>query len=192
MKINKKDPSIVEFKKALDLDFCEEIISKFNKDKRVGEGGVISEPGDGQIDKSIRQTQVLNLSDFEDWKQEDTILFTSLSKHLDKYKEHVAKVFYLTPFHVSTCTDSGYQLQKTIPGGFYTWHVDAINNTVPMRKLTYMWYLNSCEEGCTEFAFGQKIKPEAGKLLIFPSTWPYVHQGTPPKTTKYVCTGWLS
>lgn len=192
MKINKKDPSIVEFKKALELDFCEEIISKFNKDKRVVEASVINELGEIQINNSVRQAQLLNLSDLEDWKQEDAILFTSLSTQLDKYKEHVTKVFYFSPFYFSTCVDTGYQIQKTIPGGFYKWHVDAVNNTVSMRKLTYMWYLNSCEEGCTEFVFGQKIKPEAGKLLIFPSTWPYVHRGTPPKTTKYVCTGWLS
>ena len=192
MKINRKDPSIVEFKKTLDLDFCEKIIFRFNRDKRVSEGSVVSDRGNVAIDKSIRQTQILNLSYFEDWKQEDTVLFTSLSKHLSKYIEHVNKIFYCSPFYSDPCVDSGYQIQKTVAGGFYKWHVDAINNIVPMRKLTYMWYLNSCEEGCTEFVFGQKIKPEAGKLLIFPSTWPYVHRGTPPKTTKYVCTGWLS
>ena len=191
MKINKKNPSIVEFKKALELNFCKEVIQKFNKDKRVIEGQVGSEPGKECLNKSIRQTQILNLSCFEDWKYEDNVFFTSLSGHLEEYLNYVNKIFHKTPFDCPP-VDSGYEIQKTIPAGFYKWHIDTINNTVPMRKLTYMWYLNSCEEGCTEFAFGQKIKPEAGKLLIFPSTWPYVHQGTPPKTTKYVCTGWLS
>ena len=192
MKINKCDPSIVEFEEALNLNFCKEIIRKFNKNKQIiEEGSVVGPQGECGVNKLVRQTQVLNISGLENWKEEDKIFFASLAKHLDQYLDHIIKIFYKTPCD-SSLVDSGYEIQKTIPRGFYTWHVDAINNTVPMRKLTYMWYLNSCEEGCTEFAFGQKIKPEAGKLLIFPSTWPYVHQGTPPKTTKYVCTGWLS
>jgi hypothetical protein len=191
MKVNKQNPSIVEFKKALQLDFCKQVIHKFNTDKRVIEGLIVNETGVECVDKSIRQTQVLNLSTCEDWKEEDNTFFTSLTTCLGPYLDHVVNIFYRSPFDCPP-VDSGYEIQKTSPKGFFTWHVDAIKNTVPMRKLTYMWYLNSCEEGCTEFAFGQKIKPEAGKLLIFPSTWPYVHQGTPPKTTKYVCTGWLS
>jgi Rps23 Pro-64 3,4-dihydroxylase Tpa1-like proline 4-hydroxylase len=190
MKINQQDPSIVEFQESLDLNFCKEVIHKFNKDSLKTKAQVVML--DQQIvDESVRQAQVLNISDIEHWKKEDKIFFESLAVSLQKYLNHIEKIFYKSPF-ICPPVDSGYEIQKTIPKGFFKWHADAINNTVPMRKLTYMWYLNSCEEGCTEFAFGQKIKPEAGKLLIFPSTWPYVHQGTPPKTTKYVCTGWLS
>jgi len=191
MKVNSQDPSIVEFEEALNLNFCKKVIHKFNKDKRKEEGLIINELGEQVLSKSVRQSQNLNLSCYEEWKHEDNVFFTSLSTHLDKYNTHIAKTFYRSPFECDI-SDSGYQIQKTIPGGFYSWHVDAINNTVPMRKLTYIWYLNSCKEGCTEFAFGQKIKPEAGKLLIFPSPWPYVHRGNPPKTTKYTCTGWIS
>ena len=191
MRINNRDSSIVEFDEALDLNFCKEVIHKFNRDKQIVDGTVVNLQGECYVNKLVRQTQVLNISGLENWKEEDKIFFASLARHLDKYIDHIVKIFYKSPFECSP-VDSGYEIQQTNPGGFYTWHADAINNTVPMRKLTYMWYLNSCEEGCTEFAFGQKIKPEAGKLLIFPSTWPYVHQGTPPKTTKYACTGWLS
>jgi len=191
MRVNSHDPSIVEFDEALDLNFCKKVIHKFNKDKKLEEGRIVNSTEGPCVDKLVRQTQVLLLSLYEDWKEEDNIFFTSLTVHLNKYVNHVTKLLFKSPFDCPP-VDSGYEIQKTIPEGFYKWHIDATNTTVPMRKLTYMWYLNSCEEGCTEFAFGQKIKPEAGKLLIFPSTWPYVHQGTPPKTTKYVCTGWLS
>ena len=46
--------------------------------------------------------------------------------------------------------------------------------------------------GYTEFLDGTKIQPEAGKLVIFPATWMYVHRGvSPKKETKYICTGWI-
>ena len=190
MKINQQDPSIVEFQEALDLNFCKEVIHKFNKDNLRTEAQVFTTES-GIVDKSVRRTQILNISYVEHWKEEDKIFFESLTVNLQKYLNHIGKIFYKSPF-ICPPVDSGYEIQKTTPKGFFKWHVDVLDNILPIRKLTYMWYLNSCEEGCTEFAFGQKIKPEAGKLIIFPSTWPYVHQGTPPKTTKYCCTGWLS
>ena len=61
------------------------------------------------------------------------------------------------------------------------------------RILTYLFYLNTIDEGGeTEFIDGTKIKPEKGKLLIFPATWPYVHKGNMPvSSNKYIVTGWL-
>ena len=60
----------------------------------------------------------------------------------------------------------------------YDWHHDDSNHVI--RKLTCIWYLNTLDEdsgGCTEFQCGKKIKPEEGKLLIFPATWNYLHRG---------------
>ena len=61
------------------------------------------------------------------------------------------------------------------------------------RKLTFIWYLNDIiEGGDTEFSSGLKIKPETGKIVIFPALWPWVHRGNPPKSeNKYICTGWV-
>ena len=37
-----------------------------------------------------------------------------------------------------------------------------------------------------------KIKPKKGRLLIFPSTWTYIHGGnTPISNDKYIVTGWF-
>ena len=85
--------------------------------------------------------------------------------------------------------DTGYQIQETKPGGFYTWHHDQIGS----RTLTFIWYLNNIvEDGYTEFNTGLKIQPEMGKIVIFPGLWPWVHRGYPPKSeNKYICTGWI-
>mgnify|MGYP003330289874 CR=1 FL=1 len=89
--------------------------------------------------------------------------------------------------------DYGYQIQETLPDGFYDWHHDFFSTGKESRFLTYLWYLNTVEEGGhTEFIDGTKIKPEMGKLILFPAAWPFYHRGTKPiREKKYICTGWL-
>ena len=85
--------------------------------------------------------------------------------------------------------DTGYQIQKTQPGDYYIWHHDQTTS----RLVTFIWYLNDVkDDGYTEFIDGTRIQPEAGKLIIFPATWDFLHRGVSPKTeTKYICTGWV-
>ena len=64
-------------------------------------------------------------------------------------------------------------------------------NTDEVRYLTFILYLNSVEEGWTQFYNGNQVSPKAGRLVFFPATWTYVHQGYPPKQTKYLMTGWM-
>ena len=64
----------------------------------------------------------------------------------------------------------------------------------------FIFYLNDVEEGGeTGFLFKDedtndffKVKPEAGKLIIHPASWPYIHKGYMPKSDdKYILTTWL-
>ena len=59
--------------------------------------------------------------------------------------------------------------------------------------LTYIWYLNDVIEGGeTEFFGNYKIKPEVGKLVLFPACWSFPHCGLMPiSSNKYIITGWL-
>ena len=61
------------------------------------------------------------------------------------------------------------------------------------RMITYLWYLNDVDKGGeTEFWGTYKVKPEAGKLILFPATWSYPHCGNIPiSNAKYIITGWL-
>jgi hypothetical protein len=48
------------------------------------------------------------------------------------------------------------------------------------------------EGGETELCIDLKIKPEKGKLLIFPASWLYPHSGKMPiSNDKYIVTGWI-
>jgi hypothetical protein len=167
---------------SLSPEFCSHIIDKFEKDSRKHQGY-----SNFSINLDIKRSTDLHISNYKDeWKEEDNILFTSLTEAIKEYVMIHKKL--------SITHDKGYQIQRTRPGEFYDWHHDFYSNSTDgFRVLTYIWYLNDIQEGgYTEFIDGTRIQPETGKLLLFPATWTYIHRGvTPEKETKYICTGWL-
>lgn len=171
---------------ALTSEFCEHCIKKFKKDpnKTAGKTG-------GGVSLDIKQSTDLYITQLDDWKEEDQVFFNSLNETFKEYRDkHKKRLLWLFG---TEYTDYGYQIQETIPNGFYSWHHDFFSKGSESRFLTYLWYLNDVNEGGhTEFIDGTKIQPETGKLILFPAAWPFYHQGTPPlKENKYVCTGWL-
>lgn len=65
---------------------------------------------------------------------------------------------------------------------------------VSKRTLSVVLYLNNdFEGGETCFAWGTKYKPSPGTAIVFPSSWPFVHSGSPVVSgTKYVAVAWIS
>jgi hypothetical protein len=86
------------------------------------------------------------------------------------------------------------KIQKTRPGeGYHSWHYESTPNT-PYRKLATMLYLNDdFEGGETEFLYQHyRVKPKAGKFVIFPCDWAWAHRGNPPlDKDKYIVTAWV-
>lgn len=189
------DPLIWVKENVLTSEFCRSVIYKFEEDDRKNEGK-LGFPA--KVDLSKKQSTDLNISRLSNWKEEDIVFRDSLSTNLacfyDEVKERAKGVLAPNMGKNASLIDSGYQIQRTVPGGFYKWHADDNISPPYIRYLTYIWYLNDVQDGgYTEFSTGVKIQPEEGKLLIFPATWTYVHQGYPPRTeTKYISTGWLS
>ena len=79
--------------------------------------------------------------------------------------------------------------------GKYVYHNDfnADFNNNRYRVLTFLWYLNDIDDGGeTEFFNDFRIKPKAGKLILFPASWTFPHKGRIPiSDNKYIITGWL-
>ena len=59
-------------------------------------------------------------------------------------------------------------------------HVDVIDYASSRRFLSFFWYLNDVNEGGETVFSDLTIKPETGKLVIFPPLWMFPHQGNAP------------
>jgi hypothetical protein len=88
------------------------------------------------------------------------------------------------------------RIQKTDPGGgFHNWHFENYDAITCTRVVTWMFYLNDIEDGGeTEFLYlNKRIKPEAGRLVIWPASYTHAHRGNPPLLgSKYIITSWLN
>lgn len=85
-----------------------------------------------------------------------------------------------------------YQLLRYRTGQEYKAHADG--GTDIGRAISAVLYLNDDYKGGEiEFPnFGVKIKPEAGMLILFPSTYPYAHIAHPVTDgTKYAIVTWI-
>ena len=74
-------------------------------------------------------------------------------------------------------------LQKTNPTeGYHDWHSETNNIACANRTLVWSVYFNDLDDsGETEFLYQKKkIKPKAGRVLIFPGSFTHHHRGNPP------------
>jgi hypothetical protein len=72
-------------------------------------------------------------------------------------------------------------------------HFDAIHH-LANRYLVLLWYLNDVASGGeTRFAhLDISIRPQAGRLLVFPPYWMFQHEGTAPMSEdKYILSTYL-
>ena len=169
---------------ALPKSFCDNVIEKFEQDDRKRQGQV----GSG-VHLEIKRSSDLSITELEDWKSYDQAFFRCLNTQLKKYIRFLPEEYVKYSALNELGNDTGYQIQRTKPGDYYIWHHDQTKT----RLVTFIWYLNDVKDGgYTEFIDGTRIQPEAGKLIIFPATWDFLHRGVSPKTeTKYLCTGWV-
>ncbi len=182
---------ILEIENNLSPEKCEDIIKRFEKDDRKFPGIILTKDLTRDYKKSID----LCITGMEEWNDIDKYLYEKLKEGIIKYQNYISDAIGSNSHFFNGLVDSGYQIQRTSRGDYYSWHHDA--HMKSGRLFTYIWYLNTMDTctdgGATIFYGGRKIKPEQGKLLIFPATWTYVHAGMPVigDRTKYICTGWL-
>ena len=174
-------------------EFCRDVCLKMDSDDRK-ELGVFGR--NKKTDPNFKSSFDLRISGLFDWQEEDNVFFTTISDFLKKYQNDIqtstgGKFSSWDP--EDYFSDTGYQVKVYNPGGHYDWHQDYVIDCYNgVRELTFIWYLNDdFDEGETEFFNGDKIIPKIGRLLIFPSSWMYVHKGCTVKNkNKYISTGW--
>ena len=182
----KPNSFIFEKQNALPLDICQEMIRRFEEDKNNQYQGRVGQLANEE--KSIKRSTDLVTSGKENWKDLDQELFRSLGTAIKEFREDY-------PFFKGPFKDNGYAIPRTDPGEFYHWHIDGGSHEFAMRQLVAVWYLNDVEGpgGETEFSYQNiKVKPEAGKLCLFPPFWTHEHRGvTLEKGVKYIATTWV-
>lgn len=185
-----EDPFVKIYHNQLSKDFCTHLIDKFEQSPLKHPGVVGVGENSGVFNPETKTSTDLLISHHTEFKVEDLFLKDSLDLVMNDYFANLPdkKVPWF-----STLSDTGFQIQRTLPGERFIWHCDDNSPSLPLRKLAYIWYLNTVKEGGeTEFLHGEKIKPQVGKCLVFPSTWTYQHRGvTPVSNTKYICTGFI-
>ena len=201
---------VIEYPNAFPDDLCDEIIERFDKDENVSKGynGLY-----GPDTTTTKVSKDLMLSGRPEWSDMDSRLFDILSPYIQNYTEMLRVQFHFE--QTAHIRDLGYQIQKTEPGGYFSWHTDdnteiitdqtyttGVNRKAHCarnRMFTYILYLNDryeYEDGQTEFKFGdgntKLIRPEQGKLILFPANPFFPHRGVPLKNgVKYLMTGWV-
>ena len=182
----KANSFVYEIADALPKDVCQEMIRRFEKHEDEQYAGRI-----GQTvteDNSIKRSTDLVISGKPHWKDLDQALFRSLATVIKKFRETY-------PYFGGPFKDMGYAIQRTNPGEFYHWHIDGGSHEFSHRQLVAVWYLNDVPGpgGETEFKTQNiKIKPEQGKLVLFPPFWTHEHRGvTLEAGIKYIATTWV-
>ena len=188
-------------KESISKDMCEIIINKFINDERKVKGITM----DGESKHKV--TNEIIISGLDDWREIDEYLYEKLNMALKNYtkiflKKKSGEILNLDmSYHIADSIDFGYQVQSYKANeGYYGWHTDNVKNKIinnalnfnQDRVLTFIWYLNDVEVGGETEFLNFKIKPTAGKLLLFPATWTYPHKGNMPiSNDKFIVTGWI-
>ena len=181
---------IEEYRNVFPIDYCKQLIETFE------------------------QRASMQLTEHQTgFKNQDERIFMDMSNHNNMFHvdADLCKFFYQTVMTtyeekyrkkydslgaVVQHSPKGMSIQKTRPHqGYHAWHCENADLCTSSRLMAYTLYLNTVEEGGeTEFLYqGVKIKPEPGKLAIFPAYYTHPHRGNPIyKGIKYIVSGWYT
>ena len=191
-------------KKSLSAEVCCDLIELFENEERKYDGVT-----HGGVQKNIKDTKDFIIPENEPkWYKYYQLFHNELTRNLQLYLNKLNKndsfknenqntTSVYKYFENTTISQSIFMIQRYIMNeGRYVYHndfsIDLKNKK--NRVITYLWYLNDVLEGGeTDFPdLNLKVKPETGKLVLFPATWDFPHCGKMPiSSNKYIVTGWL-
>jgi hypothetical protein len=192
------DKFIVELPDFVPPKLCEQIIKKFESDSSKMEGYMEYGMGDGSHVYRPKYNTQLAVDGSSEWREIDSDIHTCVKKAVLKYMECVKYNFDYNQKHhpldrilnLTNMKDTGYCIQKIKKGDYFPWHFDgAIGSKLFIQIIIYLNTLDIEDGGRTEFPNGRSVKPDVGKILMFPCSWTFPHCGTKVKSDfKYICT----
>lgn len=202
---NSLEKYIYQNKFSIPNSLCKDIIELYEVQTSKYDGQTVS-----GIFKTIKNTTEFvipyNSPEISPWFKIEKFLYKELYKNLMNYIDIINNSENYKPEnnnnHNVFCLKGksfqmdGFQIQKYEKNkGIYIYHDDFFPeyDKKRYRVITFLWYLNTIEDGGeTEFWGNVKVKPEEGKLILFPSFWCFPHRGNVPiSDDKYVIAGWF-
>ncbi len=175
---------------VLSSTFCESLIKKFelnsNHEQQLTEW-------------ENRRFMEVNITSNITWEKENDVLVRTTKQlwkqYADQYKilleSQWPKVFGFEQF----------RMKRYLPNNIdqFSFHTDVGSYSSSRRFLSFLWYLNTVEEGGrTCFAYSPNDQPFAtvpaiqGRVLIFPPLWTHPHWGEKVISgPKYIISGYL-
>tara|TARA_B100000282_G_scaffold263058_1_gene212854 strand:- start:151 stop:735 length:585 start_codon:yes stop_codon:yes gene_type:complete len=185
---------IYEKKNTLDKEVCDGMISWYENKVSTGntKKNYTNTSKFGRKDSSISLCQ-----QFDSFKPFYNKINSIIHEHVERYFKK-----WRIEGNTNNYNITGYKLQKsTKGGGFTTWHseldifrLSPIDFFKSCRRFgVWMVYLNNTDSGYTDFMHQKlSVKPETGKLVIWPAYFTHTHRANPDlKEDKYIITGWL-
>ena len=199
------DKFILEIPNFLSHDLCNHLIEKFEKHADKIENGKLRYFVDGEHVDLEKPNKELDMSLYPDFKDVDATVQKYVSSAIKTYLKHLESEFDFNkkPFTHPMCqiitndriTDAGYFIHRIPHGSIYEWHTDQVpfgpktQSHGFVQAIIYLNTLQPHEGGCTEFVNGRKVRPEIGKMLMFPRSWTYPHSGERVEAPfKYILT----
>lgn len=185
---------ILEFNNVLSPELCKEVIKRFELDDRKSEGVIHGQ----KINEKLKRSIDLPFNFLPDWHDIKVKIFDNMSIYIKRFLDEINKkklipeeIMYNRMGMVETPWTN---IQRTDKDGFFDWHIDFCQEE--KRLFAFIYYLNTLDEedgGETEFYDGTKIRPEEGKLILFPTDLVHFHRGCVVKSnkSKYIVTGFI-
>ena len=202
------DNFILEIPNFVPPELCNEIVNTVKNDPSKLDTHPLNYYISGEIltvHGSRRSLSMVNHKEYTKFIKPMVKIFSDV---YDKYLEHLENTFKdynkdeeynMNPYireirsHKQITIEGGLVVHEIKKGKSYKWHHDQ-EFSGPQKFIQIIVYLNTLGEGgggCTEFLGGMKVKPEIGKVVAYPRSWPFIHKGCKvlSETPKYICTG---
>lgn len=166
--------TIMIIDEVLDKTFCEMLIKKFEDAEHVARNNEV------QLFDEVNLNQA-------GWNWElERIILPIREIFLNEYQMQFPDYCFPKRYAYEESRMKRYKANE----GHFSKHVDVGDYDSARRFLVAFYYLNDVEDGGeTVFYFDKeiKVKPKAGRLIMFPPMWMYPHAGTMPiSNNKYI------
>ena len=201
------DHYILELPNFVSPELCNEIVRRTENDERAKPEN-INYKLCNDILTLERKSDVLSIADHKEYEDLTNLLCSLFYDIYHKYTEHLDTTFKpynkdyyndVNPFvreihsNKDLSVEGGFLVHKIKTGDYYLWHHDQEwkSSCNFVQVIIYLNTLKESEDGCTEFLNGRKVKPEIGKVLVYPRSWTFLHKGNKVSEggVKYICTG---